>query len=279
MGRLEGRVAFITGAARLRGIGRATALRLAAEGADVAVCGLKRAPSDLPKGEQEVGWRGVESVAEEIRAMSRRAVGLDCDVTDGAQVEAAFEAATSELGIPTAVVNNAGMSGSAGLAPIATLSEEDWRKVLDVNLTGVFLVAKAGAARMLAAGAEGGIVNVASIAARIPFANFGAYCAAKFGVIGLTQQMALELADQKIRVNCLCPGGTDTDMVTNSFTRTSKAMNVEIDAIYADVAARVPMKRISSPDEQAAVIAFLLSDDSSYMTGQSLNANGGMRMD
>jgi NAD(P)-dependent dehydrogenase (short-subunit alcohol dehydrogenase family) len=277
-GRFEGAVALVTGAARLRGIGRATVLRLAAEGADIAVCGLDRIPDPIPDEERDLNWRGIHSVAEEVQAMGRRAIALHCDVSRAADVDAAFEAATAALGTPTAIVNNAGVVAT-GAAPIVTLEESAWRRMLDINLTGVFLVSKSGASRMLQAGLRGAIVNVASIAGRMPYANFGAYCASKFGVLGFTQQMALELAPHGIRVNALCPGGTDTDMMTNSFRGVARESGATLAELTAGAAGRIPLGRLSSPDEQAAAIAFLLSGEASFITGQALNANGGARMD
>lgn len=183
-GRLQGRVALVTGAGRLRGIGRATALRLAAEGAAVVVSAPARDPASFPEEEKARGWTGAASVAEEIRQGGGRALAVECDVTDTAQVDAMIARARAELGAPDAVVNNAGTAGGAGGAPLLDIDESLWRRTIDINLNGVFNVCRAAGRAMRDDDKPGAIVNLSSLAGRMGMANYGGYCASKFGVIG-----------------------------------------------------------------------------------------------
>jgi 3-oxoacyl-[acyl-carrier protein] reductase/meso-butanediol dehydrogenase/(S,S)-butanediol dehydrogenase/diacetyl reductase len=133
---------------------------------------------------------------------------------------------------------------------------------------------------MIAGGAGGAIVNVSSLAGRTGMANFGAYCASKAGVIAFTQQLALELAQHGVRVNCVCPGATDTDMLGAVTRRAAARKGQEAATQIRDrIASTIPLGRIGTPEEQAEAIAFLISDAASYITGQSLNVDGGQRMD
>lgn len=279
MGDLTGMVVWVTGAGRLRGIGRAIAVRLAKDGADVLVTAIKRAPAQLPDHEREVGWRGVESLAEEIRALGRRALAMDCDVTKMTEVEACVARVERDLGPLTGLVNNAGVASDAGASPIAETSEELWLATVDVNLNGIYRTCRATVRAMLAHGRPGAIVNISSLAGRFGFANYGAYCASKFGVLGLTQQLAAELAAKGIRVNCICPGSIDTDMLDGTIRRKAEAAGVPFDEYKATYGQQViPMLRRGRPDEQAAAASFLMGPDSSYVTGQTLNVDGGYRM-
>jgi NAD(P)-dependent dehydrogenase (short-subunit alcohol dehydrogenase family) len=170
MGMLDDKVVIVTGAGRKRGIGRAIALRLAQDGAHVVVSSQRRDPATFPENEKAEGWLGVRSLAEEIRALGRRAVAVDCDVTRADQVQALIDAATRELGGIDGLVNNAGIPSGAGSAPIVEMDDELWYRTVDVNLNGVYLASKAAARAMIRGGKGGAIVNISSTAGRMGFA-------------------------------------------------------------------------------------------------------------
>lgn len=277
---MTGRVALVTGAGRMRGIGRATALRLARAGAAVVVSESRRAPASFPVEERAVGWQGAASVVSEITAAGGRAAAIACDVTDVADVGAMFERAITEIGVPDAIVNNAGTAGGAGSTPIIDMDDALWHRTIAINLDGTYHVAKHAARAMRQAGTKGAIVNISSLAGRTGMANYGAYCASKFAVIGFTQQLAQELVAIGIRVNCVCPGSVDTDMMDGTFQRTAERSGKVVPAdVKRAVAKGIPMRRQGHVEEQAAMIGFLLSDDASYITGQTINVDGGVRMD
>jgi NAD(P)-dependent dehydrogenase (short-subunit alcohol dehydrogenase family) len=283
MADLTGKLALITGAARYRGIGRAIALRLAADGADIVVCGRPRASSPLPAHEQAMEWQGVESLAAEIRSMGRRALALDCDVTDKQQVISMVESIREQFGRLDIIVNNAGDPSNAGASPIFETDEDVWYKTMDVNVNGVFLVSKYGGKLILETvkkeQGQGSIVMIASLAGRVGLRDYGAYCASKFAVVGFTQQLALELADTGIRVNCVSPGSHDTDMMDGTLDRTTEKHHLPEGSAKEQVVNFIPMGRQGKVTELASVVSFVCSDDASYVTGQTINVDGGARLD
>ena len=277
MAGLEGKVALVTGAARQRGIGRAIAVRLARDGADVVISGVGRDPEDFPEAEKRSDWRGLASVVAEVEALGRRALALEADVTRKADVQALVERTLQAFGRIDIFVNNAG-AAFCGDRALWEIDDEEWYRVIDVNLNGVYLCCKAVAPVMIEAGRGGRIINISSAAGRVGIPFYGAYCASKFGVVGLTQMLALELAAHRVTVNAVAPGTTDTDMMDGTFGRMARKMGIEFGQMKQGVSLGVPLGRQATPLEIAGAVAYLASDDASYVTGQTLNVTGGTPM-
>ncbi len=271
-----GSVALVTGAARPRGIGRATAVALASGGADVACLDIARPYDDAPLHGTASG-DDLRALADELAALGVRATTVQADVSDETAVEAAVARATDELGTITLVANVAGGSGPGfGLGPLLNVPAEEFRRVLDVNVIGTWLVSKACATRMVSAGVGGRICNVSSQAGKRAFPFLGAYCAAKAGIILLTQTMAAELGAQGIAVNAVCPGTVDTDLINRDAMFENLMGGPEGLAAY--IAREIPLGRLQSAEEIAAAICWLLSDAARGVTGEALNVSAGQTM-
>jgi NAD(P)-dependent dehydrogenase (short-subunit alcohol dehydrogenase family) len=272
----EGGVALVTGAARPRGIGRATALRLAEGGADVACLDIA-APYEEAPAHATASADDLEDVVERIRALGRRAVAVRADVSDETQVDAAVRAATEALGTITLVANVAGGSGPGfGLGPLSALPEREFRRVLDVNVVGTWLVSRSCAGRMVAAGVGGRICNVSSQAGKRAFPLLGAYSTAKAAVIMLTQALALELGPAGIAVNAVCPGTVDTDLVNPNGMLEQLLGGPE--GLAKFVEREIPLRRLQTASEIAATICWLLSGEAAAVTGEAVNASAGQTM-
>jgi NAD(P)-dependent dehydrogenase (short-subunit alcohol dehydrogenase family) len=275
---IAGRVALVTGAARRRGIGRATALRLAREGADVACLDIARPYDDFP-GYGVASSDELDEVVAEIEGLGRRAVAIRADVSSWEQVHQGVAQATEALGTITLAANVAGGAGfGMGAGPLLQITEAEFDKVLDVNLKGTWIVSRACAERMISARRDGRIVNVSSQAGKVGFAMLGAYSAAKGGVILLTQVLARELGPSGITVNAVCPGTVDTDLL-NRDHQLEQLMAATVEGGFdAWLAREIPLGRIQTADDVAAAIAYLCSADASYITGEAVNVSGGQTM-
>ena len=274
---IEGKVALVTGAARRRGIGRATALRLAREGADVACLDIAGRYDNFPG--HELGTADeLDEVVSEIQSLGRKAVAVRADVSSWDDVHVAVDTAASALGTIDLVANVAGgASFGMGAGPLLFIGESEWDQVIDVNLKGTWIVSRACAGRMVADKHGGRIVNVSSQAGKRAFPMLGAYCAAKAGVILLTQVMATELGPNGITVNAVCPGTVDTDLV-NKNKQFEQLVAAAPGGLEGWIANEIPVGRLQTAEDVAASIAFLMSDDGSYITGEALNVSGGQTM-
>jgi NAD(P)-dependent dehydrogenase (short-subunit alcohol dehydrogenase family) len=248
--RLLGKVALVTGAQQ--GIGRAIALAIAAEGADVGVNYLDDRTA-------------ADAVAGEVRVRGRRAVVVPGDVSRADEAQRMVEAVANTLGAVDILVNNAGIFPRS---PFLDLREDEWTRVLDVNLKGSFLCAQAAARAMVGAARPGSIVNLSSVAMRgTPLGVH--YAASKAGVVGLTRAMALALARHAIRVNAIAPGLTDT--AQPRYGNTEAELQV--------LAREIPLEgRMARPEEIASVAVFLASEEARWITGQVVHVNGGTFM-
>ncbi len=274
------KVALVTGASRKRGFGHATAVRFAREGANVVVNSRYRPPQEFPREEKAAGWKGLDSVLQEIQAQGVRGLAVTADIGDRKQVQDMVDKTLAEFGRIDYLVANAGISVRV---PVLDTSEEDWRRTMAANLDGVFHCCQAVARHMVERGGGGAIVNISSRAGKMGLVDHGAYCASKFGVIGLTQVMAIELAPHNIRVNAVCPGRFPTGIASDVEVwqvAQEKGISFEeaVSVIHADTIPLTPLKRAGNIEELANVIVFLCSDEASFMTGQSVNVDGGRLM-
>ena len=247
MGQFDGKIALVTGAAR--GIGQAIALKLAAEGADLALCDLN------------AEW--LEETAGKVKELGRRAECYSVDVSNGDAVNETVKAVENDFGQIDVLINNAGITKD-GL--LMRMSEEDWDAVLNVNLKGVFLFTKT-AMRGMMKKRSGSIVNIASIIGLIGNAGQANYAASKGGVIAFTKTVARELASRNVRCNAVAPGFIRTAM--------TDALPEEV---QEKMLTNIPLNKFGTPEDVANVVAFLAGDASGYVTGQVISTCGGMVM-
>jgi 3-hydroxybutyrate dehydrogenase len=255
MAALSGRRALVTGGGR--GIGREIAIDLAGLGAAVAVAARTRAQ--------------LEEVAQAIEARGARALALELDVSEVDQVERSFARAAAELGGIDILVNGAGVAPSA---PLVRTTDEDWQRVLAVNLSGCFYTMRAALPGMLERG-WGRVINVASIAGKTGHPYASAYSASKHGLIGLTRTAALEVAERGVTVNAVCPGYVATAMTDDAVERVARKTGAEPAAIRRRLEEMSPQRRMVSSEEVAALAVFLCGEPARGITGQALSVDGG----
>jgi NAD(P)-dependent dehydrogenase (short-subunit alcohol dehydrogenase family) len=256
--RFISKVVLVTGASR--GIGRAIAEAFAEEGAWVALLA-----------------RSLDAIKETASKLSEghgRAIALECDVTNKAQVEDAMEQLARTWGKLDVLVNNAGVSGRT---PIDDASDERWHAILNTNLTGSYWVTKAGLELMHSG--SGRIINIASVLGRFGVPGYAAYCTSKHGLIGLTRALAHELASRGITVNAISPGWVSTEMAETGIRETAALLGISPDDYRDKAIGAVPLRRFIQPEEVAKLALYLASEDASGITGQTYNLCGGQTMD
>jgi 3-oxoacyl-[acyl-carrier protein] reductase/meso-butanediol dehydrogenase/(S,S)-butanediol dehydrogenase/diacetyl reductase len=262
----DGKVAVVTGAGRMRSIGRSIATELARAGCDLVLTGTGRSPDRYPEEEQAAGWRDVESVADDARAMGRRAHTVRCDVSSSEDVARLAAEVHDVFGRADILVNTAAAAHGPDRVPLVDIDPDYWQYVHNVNTYGPFLMCRAFGRMMLDAEQGGAIVNISSIASKYFPANSSGYASSKAGLNALTASMAQEVGPAGVRVNAICVGPVDTSRVEKV---------TQADGFDQVIRSTVPMQRIGTGEDIAHAVVFLCSDQGSWVTGQSWNVDGG----
>jgi len=274
------KVALITGAGREKGIGAAIARRLAREGVNVVLGDLCAPPADNPVNPGGGQWATLQAIAEEIEGSAGvEALPVQVDVTDPTSIATMLEMTLAAFGRLDILVNNAGVA--VGPAPVAQMDHNAWRKTIEVNLTGVFYVTQAALPALIQTAGQHGrgrIINMASLAATHPKPFLSAYAASKAGVVAFTQSLAQEVAGFGVTANALLPGDIDTDFKRWGLQLESMVRGQEYDAVVQAAIAQIPVGRMGTPEDVAAMVAFLCSEDADFITGQAINITGGREL-
>ena len=272
MSSTQNRVALITGAGRRSGIGAAIARRLARDGVHVVVADICAPPTDLLHGGNPA-WEELQAVAEEAAAAGVRSLAVRADVTDGESVRAMVSRVEETFGRLDVLVNNAGTAIAPGA--VVDMLEAAWRKTLEINATGTFLVSKYALPLMIAGGRGGRVINMASLAAQKPKPFVSAYAASKAAVVAFTGSLAKEVAEHGITVNAVCPGDINTELKRWGLQLEALATGHPLDDVMTSALAEIPLGRLGTPEDVANLVAFLASDEAAFITGQALGVTGG----
>ena len=274
MGRFTGKTAVITGSGRCGGLGEAIAKRLAEDGANIVISDIG-APRDASTGAAHIGSTDeMEVIAEDMRGLGVNASSCVCDVRSLEDVRGLAKHASDTHGSLDIWINNAGIGYI--MKPLLDVTEEDWRAVIDVNLTGSFFGVKAAAETMVKQGKGGRINNMASEASKSGFPHAQAYTSSKHGLVGLARSAAVELGAHKITVNNVCPNHVTTGLGAWQNEYFAKVVGADsVEDYLAAMAARIPMGRPGLPEDTANAVAWLCSDEAGYITAESMNVSGG----
>ena len=262
---LEGKVAIVTGAGRMRGIGRASAVVLARMGAHVVVTGTGRDPDTFPQDEKDAGWRDIQSTAEQVESFGVRALPLVSNIADQDDVQKMIDSTVAEFGRVDIIVNNAAAPYGSDRVAVDDMDADVFKTVIDVKVLGTFYACRAAVKQMIKQGEGGRIVNLSSTMGKSGRANTSAYNAANFAIDGFTQALAKEVGQYEITANSVCPGTTET----------SRLDPVGRGDVWQDRLQSIPISRAGTDDEVGELIGFLCSPRAGYITGQSVNINGG----
>lgn len=274
---LSGKIALVTGVGGEHGIGRAIAMRLAEDGADLAVSDV----TEAPYADRGTDWAGLPQVVDEIRALGRRSIGITADVTKSVEVENMIREVIEEFGRIDILVNNAGAPAGPDRVPVTELDETVWDQVQLVNVKGTFLCCRTTARHMIDRDGGGKIINMSSRLGKCGEAKHTAYCASKFAIVGFTQSLAMELATHRINVNALCPATVDTeriDAIANATVPGTSTISEKRRQMLEKIASDVPLGRITQGCDIAQTAAFLASSESDYLTGLAISVSGGLEM-
>ena len=263
---LKGKTAIVTGAGRLRSIGRAVALELARQGANIVITGTGRDPDRFPPEEQALGWRDIHSVAEEIEALGVKALAQVSDVSDPAAVEALVKETLGRFGSADILINNAGAARGGDRLRVSDVTYEDWSKVMRVNADGIFLMSSAVSREMIRQDQGGSIINISSIASRRPQPTNGPYAASKAALNAVSRSFAMDLAPHRIRVNALLPGVIETSRMDDVGRG---------EAWEKMVKSSTPLGTAGNGMEIAYLCTYLCSDMGAWITGQDIAVDGG----
>jgi NAD(P)-dependent dehydrogenase (short-subunit alcohol dehydrogenase family) len=272
MYKLDGKVALVTGAGGQHGIGRAIALRLAQEGADVVINDVVAQRLDSSE------WAGLPALAREIEALGRQSLSVVADVSKARQVEAMVGQALQKFGKIDILVNNAGALAGRDRVPVVELEEAAWDHIQNINVKGTFLCCRAVARAMIERNQGGKIINISSVSGKRGVARFAAYCASKFAIRGFSESLALELAPYRINVNAICPGLIETERVADMAAALAPAgvsAEEQRQLMIERAAATNPMGRVGQATDVAQTAAFLASAESDFLTGLSITVAGG----
>ena len=274
---LAGKVALVTGAGGEQGMGHSIAIRLAREGADVVVNDLVADPNKRPRS----SWGGIHQVVKEIKASGREGLGILADITDSSRVDSMVRQALDRFGRIDILINNAAARQGPDLVPVVDLEEDVWDNMYRVNVKGTFLCSRAVAREMIRFGEGGKIVIISSTAGRQGMGGRAAYCASKFALIGLTQSLALELAQYRINVNAICPGTVDTqrlDYIAAALAKEGESATKARTRYMRERVSSNPMGRLAEAEDIAKMAAFLCSSQADYLTGLAMSVSGGAQM-
>ena len=250
-------------------------MRLARDGAQVVVADICAPPTELAHAGSGQ-WEELESIAREIEASGVSSLPVRVDVTDAESVQAMLARTEEVFGCLDILVNNAG--AAIGPSPVLQMLEEAWRRTLEINATGTFLCCKFALPLMIAGGQGGRVINMSSLAAERPKPYVSAYAASKAAVVALTQSLAQEVAEFGITVNAVLPGDVDTALKQWGLQLEAMVMGLTYDEVMAAAVAKVPLGRFAVPEDVANLVAFLASDEASFITGQAYKLTGGREL-
>lgn len=273
MGKFSGKTAVITGSGREKGLGQAIAMKLASEGANIVISDIGRSRDKATEDIHIGSTDAMEAVANGLRQFGVNVTTCVADVRIQSDMQALAAHAIEKHSSLDIWVNNAGIGYI--MSPILDVNEDDWRAVIDVNLTGCFWGIQAAAEVMMEQKTGGRIINIASQAAKSGFPFAQAYCSSKHGLVGLARSASIELGPENITVNNVCPNHVTTGLGDWQNKFTSAALGLTEEEYLQRMRDKIPMRRVGMPEDTANAVAFLCSDEAGYITGESLNVSGG----